>query len=173
MSRYQDYLDVPQDDMVRDKMNDNKNKRGKSASKQEPPKGDTSQTKRCGFCGQLDANFTNESKYTMHLYKECPVLVLCKYCNEVVQISVYTDHLLSAKCAGRHKQCPRCKEAILREDYNEHIKLMACTPARRPEEASRCPLCSADFAPGHQGWVAHIMKDGCPNNERTLAPLPY
>ena len=150
-------------------MTENRNKRGKSASKAEPAP-TSGQSKRCGFCGQTDPNFQNGDKYDMHLFKECPMLVQCKFCGAVQQISGYTDHLLSSMCSGHHKQCPRCKLAIPRDQYDNHVRLMACPPARRPEEAGRCPLCATDIPPGPQGWVTHIMTDGCPNNERTLAP---
>lgn len=171
MSRYQDYLEVPKDGIVRDKMTDNKNKRGGSASRNAKNYDSHDTSKRCQFCGQVSENFANEKKYDMHLFKECPLLVCCNFCNAVQQISSYNDHLLSSMCVGRHKQCPRCKQAVLREEYDDHIKKMACAPARRPEEASRCPLCATDIPPGPEGWTIHIMRDGCPNNERT--PFTY
>lgn len=166
-SRFNDYLEVPDDKMVRDKMTDNRGNRAKSASKREDS---ALNSKRCDFCGQNDPNFANEKKYDMHLWKECPMLVLCKSCGSVIQISAYTDHLLSSCTGSRHKQCARCKEAISREEYDNHVQMMTCPPARKPEDANRCPLCSADIPPGNQGWVEHVMTDGCPNNERTLAP---
>lgn len=37
-------------------------------------------TRVCEFCGEKDPHFTESSKYEMHLWKECPVLVTCAYC---------------------------------------------------------------------------------------------
>ena len=165
-NRYNDYLEVPQDEEVRGKQTDNRAKRGPSAGKREeqPP----GLSKKCGFCGLLNKNFLKEELYDMHLWKECPVLVSCRHCTQVVNISSYTDHLLSQCQAARHKQCPRCKMAILKENYDRHVQEYTCDPSKPLSEASRCPLCSEDIPPGNEGWITHLMTIGCPNNERTI-----
>lgn len=165
VGRFNDYLGVPKDQEVREKMEDNRSKRGKSAQKREEP---GAARKVCEFCGRNDKNFQEESKYDMHLWMECPMLVTCSECKQVVPISTYAEHLLEGCAKSQHQQCPRCKEPVHANEYNGHIKSMACVPAKSPAVAHRCPLCHEDIGPGEEGWKAHLLKEGCPNNERTL-----
>ena len=43
---------------------------------------------------------------------------------------------------------------------------MGCIPAKLLTIANRCPLCHQDIQPGENGWKKHLIKDGCPNNDR-------
>jgi len=167
LSRYNDYLEVPKDGEVRDKMANNRANRGKSAGKKEEPL--PPNTARCQFCGRVDKNFFSEIKLDMHYWRECPMLTTCPQCQQVAQIVDLTKHLLSECSASRCQQCPRCKMAILKEEYNDHLKRFACTPAKNPSEAMRCPLCAQDVPPKPEDWNQHIMTQGCPNNERTIS----
>lgn len=56
--------------------------------------GGKEQTKICEFCGESDIHFLDASKYEMHLWKECPVLVTCQHCAQVVEVENLNNHLL-------------------------------------------------------------------------------
>ena len=104
----------------------------------------------------------------MHYWKECPMLITCQSCGQVVSIENYKEHLLNVCRIGRYEECPRCKQAIEQTKYNDHIKRYTCVPARPIDEATRCALCGADHAPPVEGLTYHIMTEGCPNNPRTV-----
>jgi len=66
-----------------------------------------------------------------------------------------------------YKKCPRCKQAIHVDVYEQHSNEMNCLIAKPESEANRCPLCGTDTGPGVIGWKRHLVYEGCPNNERT------
>lgn len=85
MADFNNVLGVPQDDALRQEMDNIGNKKkagdkGKKAGKDE-------QTKVCEFCGRTDKNFLESAKFDMHLWKECPMLTTCKECALVTEIS--------------------------------------------------------------------------------------
>lgn len=49
---------------------------------------------QCNFCQRKDPNLVNEDQYDMHLWKECPMLMICEYCKQVVEIAEINIHLL-------------------------------------------------------------------------------
>ncbi len=121
----------------------------------------------CQFCGLFDINF-NEDSLAMHQYKECPMLIQCFKCGNIVEISTLNNHYLQ-ECPQKNqfKQCPICKEAVLSKDYDKHISDKFCNQAKAPTTANRCPLCHNDITPpGKIGWETHLVHQGCPNNPR-------
>ena len=127
---------------------------------------DTEQT--CQFCGLFNPNFTSE-QIDLHQYKECPMLLPCFKCKQIVEISNLNHHFLN-ECAQKKqfKQCPRCKEAVLIKDYEAHIADKSCNPFKSSNVCNRCPLCHNDITPnGKVGWEIHLLEQMCPNNPRT------
>ena len=122
----------------------------------------------CQFCGLFDLNFTSE-QIDFHQYKECPMLIPCFKCKQIVEISNLNHHFLN-ECAQKKqfKQCPRCKEAVLIKDYEAHIADKSCNPFKSSNVCNRCPLCHNDITPaGKVGWENHLLEQMCPNNPRT------
>ena len=122
----------------------------------------------CQFCGLFNPNFTSE-QIDLHQYKECPMLLPCFKCKQIVEISNLNHHFLE-ECAQRKqfKQCPRCKEAVLIKDYETHIADKSCNPFKSSNVCNRCPLCHNDVTPsGKVGWTIHLLEQMCPNNPRT------
>lgn len=68
----------------------------------------------------------------------------------------------------KFRKCPRCKEPIHVNQYNEHIKDNSCFPGKSLSVANRCPLCHTDIEQGPEGWRKHLAVQGCPNNERSI-----
>jgi centrosomal protein CEP104 len=122
----------------------------------------------CGFCGKNDALFGNQDNLDIHYWKDCPMLVGCSQCNQIVEIIQLNNHFLK-ECEFHElfKQCPRCKEAIHIDEYEQHNEEQACLAAKAPSKANRCALCHDDVDPGQAGWLKHILTEGCPNNDRS------
>ena len=122
----------------------------------------------CQFCGLFNPNFTSE-QIDLHQYKECPMLMPCFKCKQIVEISNLNHHFLN-ECAQKKqfKQCPRCKEAVLIKDYEAHVADKSCNTFKSSNTCNRCPLCHNDITPaGKVGWEIHLLEQMCPNNPRT------
>ena len=122
----------------------------------------------CQFCGLFNPNFTSE-QIDLHQFRECPMLIPCFKCKQIVEISSLNHHFLN-ECAQKKqfKQCPRCKEAVLIKDYEAHVADKSCNPFKSSNICNRCPLCHNDITPnGKVGWEIHLMEQMCPNNPRT------
>ncbi|XP_078616850.1 centrosomal protein of 104 kDa-like isoform X8 [Branchiostoma floridae x Branchiostoma japonicum] len=126
----------------------------------------------CIFCGERNEAFTEEG-LDLHYWKSCPMLRRCQHCKQVVEIAGLTEHLLT-ECdqSDNFQQCPRCTEAIPKDDYDEHNRLKQCVVAKPEKVANHCPLCHQNIPPGEEGWKTHLMgKDGCKNNPRRVQAL--
>lgn len=125
-------------------------------------------TGMCGFCGKSDGIFNNQDNLDIHYWKDCPMLVSCLQCSQIVEILHLNSHMLK-ECELKELvgQCPRCKEAIHMDEFEQHVEEQACLAAKPPSRANRCPLCHDDVDPGQAGWLKHILTEGCPNNDRS------
>ena len=127
----------------------------------------------CTFCMIKNENFREKSQYDMHLFKECPVLTLCKHCDQVIGCDSYTTHLIE-ECARREKfvKCPRCKLAIIRKRAQEHIEIQQCPLIKEGKGELICPLCRNGLKVKDESeastWVRHFVHDGCPKQVRTF-----
>ncbi|NWR45758.1 CE104 protein, partial [Regulus satrapa] len=126
----------------------------------------------CIFCGERNESFTEEG-LDLHYWKHCPMLTRCEHCKQMLEISSLTEHLLS-DCDKRDSfgKCPRCREAVPRDELPRHVKSRICNPAKPENVANHCPLCHENFPPGEEAWRSHLMdKDGCKMNQRRTSPL--
>ncbi|CAN7987391.1 unnamed protein product [Ixodes pacificus] len=126
-----------------------------------------SSCRMCMFCEETNDKFNAET-LNYHYWTECPMLMLCYNCKQVVEISGLTRHLLE-ECVSRtqYRLCIRCKEAIAKTRFDGHVKLKTCVPAKPPHQANHCPLCHQNFAPGDDAWKVHLMSEvGCAFNPR-------
>lgn len=122
----------------------------------------------CEFCGKTDSIFMNQDNLDIHYWKDCPMLVACPQCSQIVEIIQLNSHMLK-ECELKELvgQCSRCKEAIHMDEYEQHVEEQACLAAKPASKANRCPLCHDDVDPGQNGWMKHILTEGCPNNDRS------
>ncbi|NXH44838.1 CE104 protein, partial [Dicaeum eximium] len=126
----------------------------------------------CIFCGERNESFTEEG-LDLHYWKHCPMLTRCEHCKQVLEICSLTEHLLT-DCDKRDSfgKCPRCREAVPRDELPRHIKSRICNPAKPENVANHCPLCHENFPPGEEAWRSHLMaKDGCKMNQRRTSPM--
>ncbi|XP_066190329.1 centrosomal protein of 104 kDa isoform X2 [Sylvia atricapilla] len=126
----------------------------------------------CIFCGERNESFTEEG-LDLHYWKHCPMLTRCEHCKQMLEIASLTEHLLT-DCDKRDSfgKCPRCREAVPRDELPRHIKSRICHPAKPENVANHCPLCHENFPPGEEAWKSHLMdKDGCKMNQRRTSPM--
>ncbi len=125
-------------------------------------------TGMCVYCGKTDSIFANQDNLDIHWWKDCPMLVACLQCSQIVEILHLNSHMLN-ECTLKELvgHCPRCKEAIHMDEFEQHTEEQACLSAKPPSRANRCPLCHDDVEPGQAGWLKHILTEGCPNNDRS------
>ncbi|NWS00995.1 CE104 protein, partial [Motacilla alba] len=126
----------------------------------------------CIFCGERNESFTEEG-LDLHYWKHCPMLTRCEHCKQMLEICSLTEHLLT-DCDKRDSfgRCPRCREAVPRDELARHIKSRICNPAKPEDVANHCPLCHENFPPGEEAWRSHLMsRDGCKMNQRRISPM--
>ncbi|NXO38656.1 CE104 protein, partial [Locustella ochotensis] len=126
----------------------------------------------CIFCGERNESFTEEG-LDLHYWKHCAMLTRCEHCKQMLEISSLTEHLLT-DCDKKDSfgKCPRCREAVPRDELPRHIKSRICHPAKPENVANHCPLCHENFPPGEEAWRSHLMgKDGCKMNQRRISPM--
>jgi hypothetical protein len=86
----------------------------------------------CQFCGRDDPSFTDEN-LDLHFWRDCPMLMTCTMCDQVVEISYFREHLL-AEC--ENGEAPREGERIA---------------------DGTCPLCGIVFPADDDGWTNHLL----------------
>ena len=80
------------------------------------------------------------------------------------------NHYLK-ECNKKHNfvLCYKCKEAIPRTYFKDHIQENTCTSGKNINYYNRCPLCHSDNTPsGVLGWQMHLLEDGCPCNNSNV-----
>lgn len=98
----------------------------------------------CQFCGRYDPSFTPEA-LDVHYWRECPMLIQCEFCQQVIEISTLKAHL----CEECEEGQPAQQKGYSMDDYS-------------------CPLCRTDLgAAEDQDWRHHLLSVGCPNNPRS------
>lgn len=117
----------------------------------------------CIFCGEKNEAFTEEM-LDMHYWKSCPMLKRCDYCAQVIEISGVSEHLLT-ECDSSDKfaQCPRCKEAVLKADLEDHFNEKSC---QQGSKGPRCVLCNETLEQGDEAWSKHLKDECAPNKAR-------
>lgn len=71
------------------------------------------------------------------------------------------------------KECPRCKEPLLSEEYHEHQVDKKCPVAKPSQVAERCLLCHRDVQPNTDvAWRKHLIgPSGCSGNTRRMSGI--
>jgi len=98
----------------------------------------------CQFCLRQDAQ-NDEGVLDVHYWRECPMLMLCELCEQVIEIATLHQHLQEECESG---EAARAKAASI--------------------PPGRCGLCSADVGcvATDEDWRQHLLVAGCPENPR-------
>ena len=73
----------------------------------------------------------------------------------MVEIAQWNSHRLTdCESRSQFRECQRCREAILTQDFDQHIQALLCSVSDQ-SISSRCPLCHSDIPSGDEvgGWV--------------------
>jgi len=137
----------------------------KETTKKEQSKKKEQKEEKCIFC-QIDLKGIPMDK---HLEKKCPMFTNCPKCQMNIEVKRLTRHCLDeCKFKKDYKLCNRCKEAILINNYDKHIKENRCNPAKDIKSCNRCPLCHEDIPPTDKGFYQHLCVDCCYEQMRKL-----
>ncbi|XP_008195174.2 centrosomal protein of 104 kDa [Tribolium castaneum] len=121
--------------------------------------------KQCIFCNQPESSILSVSNsMNSHYWRSCPMLVRCKECSQVVEVSMLMEHLLM-ECERRknYTQCSQCSEAVKISEIKHH----ATTCRGLADGYNRCPLCHENFEDEELCWKKHLMGERpCPKNTR-------
>lgn len=121
----------------------------------------------CQFCGSFGP--ASEGELDLHYWQDCPLLMSCSNCQQVVEIATLQEHLLD-ECEKKSEfsACKVCGDAIEVSKMASHTTEKSCKPGPKPNSTKqRCPLCKNDaVAAGKAGWLKHLFDDGCTGNPR-------
>lgn len=128
----------------------------------------------CQFCGRHDPSFDDET-LDMHFWRDCPMLMPCTMCDQVVEISFLREHLLS-ECENAEAPseargiaegtCPLCAEAVPADDegWNDHLLVRARAARRGRARPSRVRT----LTPAAVARPRHRQVHKCKHNPRQV-----
>jgi len=139
----------------------------------------------CMFCGVSDPHWT-ENDLDLHYWKDCPLLIACPSCSQIVEIAGLPEHLLD-ECDARDSYEP-CEVtgtvlhssffvflfdcllfclllglAIKKEELDNWLNSPKCVPA--PQNYMYCPLCLLSVEDSDAAWLQHLTRK-CVKNAR-------
>ena len=122
----------------------------------------------CEFCGYYKPHITKD-ELNIHQYKDCPMLMQCNNCKQIIEISNLNNHLLS-ECDFKEKyiKCNRCKLVVEKDTINEHQISENCFDVNEDKE-KLCPLCYLNIIT-EDIWKIHFLENGCQGNIRIVTP---
>jgi centrosomal protein CEP104 len=118
----------------------------------------------CMFCGMSNPQWA-ESELDLHYWKDCPLLISCPSCAQIVEIAGLPEHLLD-ECDSKsnYVPCDITGLAIRKNEYDSWRKSSQCRPA--PDNSMYCPLCYTAVDDSDEAWQHHLTVE-CPKNGRT------
>jgi len=122
----------------------------------------------CEFCGYHKPDITKD-ELNIHQYKDCPMLMQCNNCKQIIEISNLNNHLLN-ECDFKDKyiKCNKCKQVVEKDSVNLHQASENCFDVNEDKE-KLCPLCHLNIIMDDI-WKLHFLENGCEHNIRTNTP---
>ncbi|XP_031343971.1 centrosomal protein of 104 kDa isoform X2 [Photinus pyralis] len=121
--------------------------------------------RHCIFCHEMESTILLINKsMNSHYWRNCPMLVRCNECSQVVEVSALSEHLIM-ECEQKelYTQCSQCTEAVKLSDFEKHSP--SCIELA--EGHNRCPLCHGNIEDEESTWKTHLMGDKpCLKNTR-------
>ena len=125
----------------------------------------------CQFCDLVSPDFADDEAMDAHYVNDCPMLMECPGCAQILDIQTLNEHLLT-ECELKQEfaSCLNCGEAFHHSELDTRQTCGSnCVTMKKPNFAGRCPLCHCDIGPGDEGFKDHLLFDlGCPQNPRKL-----
>ena len=147
-------------------LNSNKNKNNNEINNQNNQ--NPNSVNACEFCGYYKPHITKD-ELNIHQYKDCPMLMQCDNCKQIIEISNLNNHLLN-ECDFKEKyiKCNRCKQVVEKDTINEHQIGENCFDVNEDKE-KLCPLCHLNIIT-EDIWKVHFLENGCQANIRIVTP---
>ena len=122
----------------------------------------------CEFCGYYKPHITKD-ELNIHQYKDCPMLMQCDNCKQIIEISNLNNHLLN-ECDFKENyiKCNRCKQVVEKNSLNDHQVSDNCFDINEDKE-KLCPLCHLNIMT-EDIWKIHFLENGCQGNIRIVTP---
>jgi len=101
----------------------------------------------CEFCRRHDPSFTPDA-LDVHYWRDCPMLMQCQFCEQVIEISTFSEHIQG-----------ECENGV------------SARSVFRSLPRHQCPLCMAKLSGCEdRDWREHLLARGCPRNPRKRHP---
>jgi len=97
----------------------------------------------CPFCKFSHPALTGEG-LDWHYWKDCPMLMECDYCEQVIELSGLRQHYM--------EEC-------------EKFPISNSGAAKLPKEGE-CPLCFVEIGDTEEDWTCHLINEGCGKSTR-------
>ena len=128
----------------------------------------------CYFCNKHCSSFNDPDVFDAHLWKDCPVLLNCDYCKQIIEVSEYKNHRISECGQPGVSLCSQCDMPVYPGTLESHRASSYCQPLPLSDKSLRCPLCYNDFIPDSNqtikdAWKVHLTKDCKSNTRRPLS----
>eukprot|EP00919_Chromeraceae_sp_WS-2016_P029041 GHVR01068890.1.p1 GENE.GHVR01068890.1~~GHVR01068890.1.p1 ORF type:complete len:397 (+),score=89.97 GHVR01068890.1:657-1847(+) len=127
----------------------------------------------CRFCRKRDESFT-ESGLEIHWWRDCPMLILCSACDQVVELQDLAEHR-KKECGAANKfhMCSKCEACFPDVEITSHIERCMEKPLPTFDANGhplRCHFCLEDLPGGEDDFRRHYAYDICPLNTRSTQP---
>lgn len=116
----------------------------------------------CMFCSMHNDSWT-ENELDLHYWKDCPLLISCASCAQIVEIAGLPEHLLD-ECDAKNNYvpCDITGLAIRRNEFDAWRQSPQCVAA--PENYMYCPLCLVTVDDSDTAWQRHLTVECTKNN---------
>ena len=153
---------------IQDKIDEIDSKNNEKKNKEQDNNNMVDEEHTCEFCGFYQPNITKD-ELNIHQYKDCPMLMQCTNCKQIIEISNLNNHLLN-ECDFKDKfiKCNKCKQVVEKDTINEHQTSENCFDVNEDKE-KLCPLCHLNIIMDDI-WKIHFLENGCEHNNRANTP---
>ncbi|KAM3573336.1 hypothetical protein VYU27_004695 [Nannochloropsis oceanica] len=128
----------------------------------------------CQFCGLYEPGLT-EDALDHHYFTDCPLLMRCVECGQVIEIFGLSEHLLTEceEAKGEYVPCAMSGLAVRRDQLDAwrmgpgaYFEEVGQGGREGGREEALCPLCFYEIDPAtEEGVKAHYLMQ-CPQNPR-------
>ena len=153
---------------IQDKIDEIDSKNNEKKNKEQDNNNMIDEEHTCEFCGFYQPNIKKD-ELNIHQYKDCPMLMQCTNCKQIIEISNLNNHLLN-ECDFKDKfiKCNKCKQVVEKDTINDHQTSENCFDVNEDKE-KLCPLCHLNIIMDDI-WKIHFLENGCQHNIRANTP---
>ena len=115
------------------------------------------------FCDYCQRKMKKDEIIANHWVTDCPMFIRCEKCNMNLEVKFFTSHkLYECKFKNDFKECRTCHEALSKGEYDIHLR----NKCGMKHGYVKCPICHGDVQDNNKGFFQHLVKEGCPENNK-------